>query len=219
MNFIIILFSTFSVAVLNAFCSMITVSCKAKSKFQLSIFKLFMQDILDHSTEIWQCYKDYLKVDRPGYEVCIDSINMREDCIKNVRIFPKSAFRSRENWKRSLNSVAVQICENIHALESESEFVSSSEVSVTGGDFENVAYTPDPWSTESTMMIIILIALICLVIGSIIYSNNRKSVGKKEVIERYVVIDPSSLQNRILVSPQVLPQYQYPNPTQYISQY
>lgn len=65
-------------AVLNISCSTITVNCKANSKIVSDEFETIMQNSLDHSTEIWQCYKDHLKVNKPGYEACIDRMEMYE---------------------------------------------------------------------------------------------------------------------------------------------
>lgn len=210
MNFSLLLLAALSLVFSSVSCSTITVSCKTDLKYVKDNFEGFMQDFLDHSTEIWQCYKDHLKVNNPGYKDCIDRINMTVPVKGCAKLLTKECFRSSANWKSSLNLFADVYCEELKKdaviLGMDDRLPQSTECSIKGGNFNNQTYAPDPWSTKDTITVAFVAMIVIVTIVSVIYVKSRKSLEKQDVSNQsHPYLGPYPAQN----------QNQYPYPNQY----
>lgn len=150
MNYSLTLLSAY-LSVSSVLCSTITVGCDANSDDAFNYFKVFMQDFLNHSTEIWQCYKDHLKVNNPGYKYCIDNIKAMNEVKAVAKVLDKNAFGSKNDWRISIYEISNDICEEMNSIYDSDLFSlkyrSPKKAVVTGGDFNNISYLSDSYSS------------------------------------------------------------------------
>lgn len=184
MKFLLILFSTLSLVLPTVFCSTLTLTCDTKSQVVSKIFKDDMQGMLDHSTDIWKCYKDHLKVDdRLGYEECINKIDMTEFCRIACRAATKISFKSRNTWIKLLEFLSVSWCKKLNEdpnlNEARDLSPSSVNVIVTGGNFDHDIFKPEPWSAKSIIVVISVILISIALFAVYMYYEIRKSEGKQ----------------------------------------
>lgn len=184
MKFLLFLFSTLSLVLPTIFCSTLTVTCDTKSQVVSKIFKEDMQGMLDHSTDIWQCYKDHLKVDdRLGYEECINQIDMNKFCRIGCQALTKESFNSRNRWVTFLEILSVSLCKELNEdpnlNEAQDLSPSSVNVIVTGGNFDHDIFKPEPWSAKSIIVVISVILISIAVFAVYMYYEIRKSEGKQ----------------------------------------